>query len=37
MPIPSFCTLEDAWGKDYNPNAQNSNSNSIKPLRNTFK
>ena len=31
MPVPSFCSLEDAWGKDYNPNAPDSNP--IKPLR----
>lgn len=31
MPIPSFCSLEDAWGKDYDPNAPDSNP--IKPLR----
>jgi hypothetical protein len=31
MPVPSFCSLEDAWGKDYDPNAPDSNP--IKPLR----
>ena len=31
MPVPSFCSLEDAWGKDYDPNALDSNP--IKPLR----
>ena len=31
MPVPSFCSLEDAWGKDYDPNAPDTNP--IKPLR----
>jgi len=31
MPIPQFCSLEDAWGEYYDPKA--TDSNPIKPLR----
>lgn len=34
MPAPEYCTLEQAWGKDYNPNYATDGNNNISSMNN---